>query len=93
MRDFLTDLAITVPVAFVSAALATFVYSLVAHGSGAVDWGTAVELAVVLGIAIAVVVGNGGRRPIRLAPVRQPALDHRLQVLAREKTLFEHLLH
>ncbi len=36
--------------AFVVASIVSFLYSLIAHGSGAVDWGTAARLALILGL-------------------------------------------
>jgi hypothetical protein len=46
---------ITIPVTFVVAAVVTYLYSLIAHGSGAVDWDTAFELALIIGIAMPLV--------------------------------------
>ena len=51
-RQFLLDVVITIPITFVVAAAVTYVYSLIAHGSGAIDWDTAFHLAIVLGIVL-----------------------------------------
>jgi hypothetical protein len=51
-REFLLDALITISVTFIVAAIVTFVYSLIAHGSGDVDWKTAFNLAIVLGIVL-----------------------------------------
>lgn len=51
-RKLLLDAAITIPVTFVVAAVVTYLYSLIAHGAGVVDWGTSVRLAVILGIVL-----------------------------------------
>jgi hypothetical protein len=51
-KGFLLDMAITMPVTFVVAAVVTYLYSLVAHGSGAVNWDTAFHLAIILGIVL-----------------------------------------
>jgi hypothetical protein len=48
-KQFWLDVAITIPITFFVAAAVTCVYSLLAHGSGAVDWGTAFVLAIVFG--------------------------------------------
>lgn len=51
-KRFLLDMAITIPVTFVVAAVVTYLYSLIAHGSGSVNWETAFELAIILGIVL-----------------------------------------
>ena len=51
-KQFLIDMAITMSVSFVIAAVVTYLYSLIAHGSGSIDWETAFELAIVLGIVL-----------------------------------------
>lgn len=51
-RQFLLDMAITVPVTFLVAVVVTYLYNLVAHGMGAVDWDAAFELALVVGIVL-----------------------------------------
>ena len=52
LRQFLVDATITAVVTFMVATVVTYLYNLVAHGSGWVDWGTAIELAIVFGIVL-----------------------------------------
>jgi hypothetical protein len=51
-KKFLLDVAVTVPVTFVVAAAVTYLYNLMAYGSGAVNWETAFDLAITLGIVL-----------------------------------------
>jgi len=51
-RRLLLDMALTIPVTFVVVVAVMYVYSLKAHGSGAIDWGVAFALAFVTGIAV-----------------------------------------
>lgn len=51
-KQFLLDMAITIPVTFVVAAVVTFLYNMIAHGAGSVDWDTAFYLAFILGIIL-----------------------------------------
>lgn len=48
----LADAAITFVIVLVVAAVVTFFYSLIAHGSGAVDWETAFRFAIILAIVL-----------------------------------------
>ena len=57
MKGFIMQFALFFVVALVAAAAVTYLWTLVATGSGAVDWGTVIPLATVLGI----VVPLGGR--------------------------------
>ncbi|MEJ2601133.1 MAG: hypothetical protein P8Z00_22570 [Anaerolineales bacterium] len=52
IKSFLLDMAITIPVTFVVAAVVTYLYSLLVHGSGSVDWDVAFQLAFVIGIVL-----------------------------------------
>jgi hypothetical protein len=52
VRRFLVDVAIILPVTFVVAALVTYLYSLIVHGAGAVNWETAFQLAFIVGIVL-----------------------------------------
>jgi len=52
LRQFLVDATITAVVTFMVATVVTYFYNLLAHGSGWVDWGTAIELAIVFGIVL-----------------------------------------
>jgi hypothetical protein len=51
-KSFWLDMAVTIPVTFVVAAVVTYLYSLIAHGSGLVNWDTAFHLAIILGIVL-----------------------------------------
>lgn len=46
------DGAIGFVIVFIVATLASYVYSLVAHRTGAFDWGTSVRLGVILAIVL-----------------------------------------
>ena len=52
MKDSLISFGITFVVTLVVCAIVTFLYSLIAHGEGVVDWDTAVLFAVILGIVL-----------------------------------------
>jgi len=52
MKNSLIGFAITFVVTLVTAAIATFLYSLIVHGEGVVNWDTAILLAVILGIVL-----------------------------------------
>lgn len=49
VREFALFFALT----FVVTAAVSFLWSLVAHGSGIVDWGSAVRLGIILGVVLA----------------------------------------
>ena len=51
-RRVLLDMAITMPVTFVVTTIVTYLYRWIAHGSGSVNWETAFQLAVILGIVV-----------------------------------------
>ncbi|HSR50888.1 MAG TPA: hypothetical protein VLV83_08660 [Acidobacteriota bacterium] len=53
-KSFLADMAITIPVTFVVAAIVTYLYSLIVHGAAAVNWDTAFHLAFIVGIVLPV---------------------------------------
>ena len=52
MKQFLVDMAITASVGFVVAGVVTYLYSLIVHGTGSINWETAFDLAIVLGIVL-----------------------------------------
>ena len=58
-KGFLIDMAITMPITFVVAAVVTYLYSLIAHGSGVVAWDTAFLLAIILGIVLPLTRAGG----------------------------------
>jgi len=47
--------------ALVTAAIVSYLWSVARHGTGVVDWETAVRMAIVLGIAIPVSKAGAGR--------------------------------
>ncbi len=50
-RIFVSFLSIAA-LGFVVTAAVTYLYSLIFHGAGAVDWGTALRTAIILGIVL-----------------------------------------
>jgi uncharacterized membrane protein YraQ (UPF0718 family) len=54
---------IVAPITLVVAALVSLVYSLFAHGAAAIDWGSAIRLAIILGIVIPLVQEMQGEKP------------------------------
>ena len=60
VKKFLLDVAITIPLIFVVAAAVTYLYSLIVHGSGSVNWETAFYLAFVFGIVLPVTRARSG---------------------------------
>lgn len=51
-RSLLQDIGVTAAITFIVAAVVTYLYSLLVHGAGVVDWGTAVQLALVFGLVL-----------------------------------------
>ncbi len=47
---------------FVAAAVVSFLYSLIVHGSGQVDWGSAIRLGIILGVALPLVGRLEGKK-------------------------------
>ncbi len=52
IKKFVTDFALTFVVAFIVSLILTFLYGLIAHGQGAVDWETAFRFGIILGIVL-----------------------------------------
>ena len=52
LSKVLMDAAITFTITLVVGALVTFLWGLIRHGVGAVDWETSLRLAVILGIVL-----------------------------------------
>lgn len=62
-KSLLADMAITIPVTFVVAAIVSYLYSLIVHGAGIADWDGAFHLAFVIGIVLPLTrAGAGGRK-------------------------------
>jgi hypothetical protein len=51
-RRFLFSFTTIFAITFVVIAIVSFLYSLILHGAGTIDWGRAVGLAIVLGIIL-----------------------------------------
>ena len=52
IKKLLIDFVITFAVTFVVAAIVTFLYSLIIHEAGAVDWETSFRLGIILGVVL-----------------------------------------
>ncbi len=52
IKKMLIDFVITFIVALVISAIVSFLYSLIVHGAGTVDWGSAFRMAIILGIIL-----------------------------------------
>ena len=50
---------------FLSAVVVTYLWSLAAHGIGRVNWETAVQLAIILGITFSITLARDGRNKQR----------------------------
>lgn len=51
-RSWLCDFVVAFVVVFVVSAVVTFLWSLIFHHSGAVDWGTSARLGIIFGIVL-----------------------------------------
>lgn len=51
-KKLIIDMALTIAIAFIVAVAASFLFNLIAHGNGNVDWDDAFELALVIGIVV-----------------------------------------
>ena len=58
-KGYLIDMAITAAIAFVAAMVVTYLYNLLFHGTGQVNWETTFDLAVVMGIVLPLVTQRG----------------------------------
>jgi hypothetical protein len=52
ITKYAIDFAVTFAVVLVVSVTVTFLYSLIVHGSGVIDWETSFRLAIILGIAL-----------------------------------------
>ena len=52
LKVLLIDFVATFGITLVVAATVSFLYRLIAHGNGTVDWGTSFRLALILGIVL-----------------------------------------
>ncbi len=51
-KGLFPEMVVTMIVAFLTAVVVTYLYRLIASGSGTVDWETAFTLAVILGVSV-----------------------------------------
>ncbi len=58
-RNYLLQATVTACVAFVVSAAVTYFYRLIVHGQAAVNWETAFDLAIVLGVVLPLVSARG----------------------------------
>ena len=47
---FIRDFAITLVIVFITSMIVSFLYSLIVHGSGSIDWEASFRFAVIFGI-------------------------------------------
>jgi hypothetical protein len=50
---FARNFAVTFAIVLVVSVIVTFLYSLIVHGAGVIDWETSFRLAIILGIVLA----------------------------------------
>lgn len=66
-KQFFIDIAMTIPITFVVAAAVTYLYSLIAHSTGVIDWEAAFYLAFVVGLVLPISRSLGGGRATKAA--------------------------
>lgn len=52
LKKFLIDFLSTGLITFIVSAIVTYLYSLIVHRSGIVNWETAIDMAIILGIVL-----------------------------------------
>ena len=52
MKKFFQEFLVVSAITFIVAAVVSFLYSLIVHGSGVFDWTHAIRLALILGLAL-----------------------------------------
>lgn len=62
IKKLLISFATIFAVTLVAAAIVTFLYSLIVHGAGTIDWETSFHLAIILGIALPVIRAMRSRK-------------------------------
>lgn len=60
-KSYLIDMAITAVIAFLAAMVVTYLYNLLVHGTGQVNWETTFDLAIVMGIVLPLVAQRRGK--------------------------------
>jgi len=61
IKKLLIDFITTFAVVLVVSAIVSFLYSLIVHGSGVVDWDTSFRLAIIFGIALPLIKSREGK--------------------------------
>ena len=61
MKRLIVDLISTFAIVLVVAAVVSFLYSLIVHGAGSIDWETSFRLAVILGIVLPLTQKRGSK--------------------------------
>jgi hypothetical protein len=51
-KGLLTEVVVTFVLTFVVTLIVTYLYSLIAHGAGVIDWGTAVRFSIIFAIVL-----------------------------------------
>ena len=61
VKEFLKEFIIVFPITFVVAAVVSHLYSLIAHGTGVVDWEYALRMTIILSVVLPTihVIGKG----------------------------------
>jgi len=54
LKRYFIDFLIIGVITFITAAIVTYLYTLIVHGSGVVNWETAIDMAIILGIVLSV---------------------------------------
>ena len=62
IKGFLIGFVATFAVTLVVAAIVTYLWSLIFHGAGAIDWETSFLLAIILGIILPITRGMTSKR-------------------------------
>lgn len=57
-KKITTDFVLIFVLTFVVSVLVSYLYSLIAHGQGLADWGTAIRMGLILGVVISWVQGR-----------------------------------
>ena len=50
IKKYVIDFAVTFIVILVVSVIVSYLYSLIAHGSGTIDWGSSFRFAIILGV-------------------------------------------
>jgi hypothetical protein len=59
IKNYLTSFVIVFAITLVVSVVVTYLYTLLIHGAGAVDWDTSFRLAITFGIIFSWLIGRG----------------------------------